>query len=98
MPHSKIGKWSVGFFGAFIFFLMLFYIIVATGQRGGETFFSNLALTIPMLLAGTCSVAGFVTGLIAIIKKRERSGLTYVAVVIGALVILWIAAEVLFPH
>jgi len=98
MPHTKMGKWSVSLISAFILFLLIFYVLVATGQRGGDTFFSNLTLTIPILLAGACGIAAFITGLIAIIKYRERSALTYAAVVIGALVTLWTAAEIIFPH
>ncbi|MBU0597916.1 hypothetical protein KKF61_02875 [Patescibacteria group bacterium] len=98
MPRTKIGKWSAGLIGAFVVFLALFYVIVATGQRGGEGFFDNLYLTISILLAGVCGVASFVAGLIAIIKQRERAVLVYLAVIIGALVTLWIAAEIFFPH
>ena len=98
MPKTKAGKWAVSMAGAFIVLLLVFYGIVISGQRGGETYFSNLALAIPITLAGVCAVAGLVVGLIAVIRKRERSGLVYVAIVIGALVTLWTAAEIIFPH
>ena len=98
MPKTKLGKWSVGLLGTIIVLLALFAVLVGTGQRGGDNFFSNLWLTIPMLLAGSCALAGMVVGLMAIIKKRERGWLVFVAVVIGAFVTLFIAAELLFPH
>ena len=98
MPRTKLGKWSVGLIGVFFICLLLFYALVISGQRGGESFFSNLALTIPMLIAGVCGIAALAVGLIAIIRHRERSALVYLAVVIGALVTLWIAAEFIFPH
>jgi len=98
MPHTKMGKWSVGLIGAFIVLMLIFYGFIIAGQRGGQYFFDNLYLTIPFVLAGACGVASFTVGLMAIIKQRERSALTYVAVVIGALVTLWIAAELIFPH
>ncbi|MFH1597877.1 MAG: hypothetical protein ABIB97_02285 [Patescibacteria group bacterium] len=98
MPKTKLGKWSVSLCGAFIVFLALFYVLVATGQRGGDTFFSNWALTIPILLAAIGGIGGFVIGLMAIFKQRERSWLVYLAVVIGALVTFFTAAELLFPH
>ncbi len=98
MPHTKMGKWSVSLISAFFVLMLIFYGFIIAGQRGGEAFFSNLTLTIPILLAGACGIAAFVTGLIAIIKYRERSALTYAAVVIGALVTLWTAAEIIFPH
>ncbi|MFC1687374.1 hypothetical protein ACFL0L_02250 [Patescibacteria group bacterium] len=98
MPRTTMGKWSVGLIGAFIFFMVVFFVLVESGERGGDTFFSNLALTIPILIAGACGVAGFVVGLIAMIRKRERSWLVYIATAIGAFIAFWISAEILFPH
>lgn len=98
MPHTKPGHWSVNLIGAFIVCLLIFLILIATGQTGGETFFSNLTLTIPILLAGISGIAAMIVGLVAIIKQKERSPLVFVAVAIGALITLWIAAEIIFQH
>lgn len=98
MPRTKLGKWSVGLLGAFIFFIVLLNVLIATGQRGGDTFFSNTALTIPLLLAGAGGIGGFVVGLMAIIKQRERGWLVYIAVVIGAFVTMFAGGELFFPH
>jgi predicted Abi (CAAX) family protease len=98
LPKTSWGKWSAGLIVAFILFLALFLILVASGQRGGETFFSNLLLTVPMLLAGTCGVAAFVTGLIGIIKSKERSILVYLAIFIGFDILVFCLGEVLVPH
>ena len=98
LPKTPLGKWSVGLFAALILFLVLFIILVSSGQRGGETFFSNLLLTVPMLLAGTCGVAAFVTGLIGIIKSKERSILVYLAILIGFDILVFCLGEVLVPH
>ena len=98
LPKTSWGKWSVGLVLAFILFFALFVILVASGQRGGETFFSNLLLTVPMFLAGTCGVAAFVTGLIGIIKSKERSILVYLAILIGLYILVFGLGEVLVPH
>ncbi len=98
MPSTKIGKWSVSLISAFFVLILIFYGFIIAGQRGGDGFFDNLYLAIPAVLAGVCGIASFVVGLMAIIKQRERSALVYLAVVIGALVTLFIAAEILFPH
>ena len=98
MPHTKIGKWSVGLIGAFFVLLLGFYLFVSAGQRGGNAFFSESSLTILLLLAFACGVAGFVIGIVAIAKQKERAMLVYSSVVIGALVTLWIASETYFPH
>lgn len=97
MPHTILGKWSVSLIGVFFVLLGVFFILVNTGQRGGDTFFSNLWLTIPMLIAGTCGFASLVTGVIAVIKK-ERGWLIYPVIAIGLFVTWFIGAELLFPH
>jgi hypothetical protein len=98
VPKTVLGKWSVGLIVAFFLFLASFFILVASGQRGGETFFSNLALTIPMLFAGSCGVAAFITGIIGIIKSKERSALVYVATAIGFFVLFFWLGEIISPH
>ena len=98
MPKTTLGKWSVALIFAFIVFLISFQLIVTSGQRGGETFFSALVLTIPILIAGICGVSAFVTGLIGVIRSRERSVIVYLAVTIGFLVLLFGLGEIIFPH
>ena len=98
LPKTSWGKWSVGLIVALILFFVLFVILVASGQRGDEKFFSNLLLTVPMLLAGTCGVAAFVTGLIGIIKSKERSILAYLAIFIGFEIMVFGLGEFLVPH
>jgi len=93
-----MGKWSTGLIIAFLLFLAVFLILVASGQRGGDTFFSNLALTIPMLLAGVSGVSALVTGIIGIVKSRERSVLVFMATAIGLFVLVFSLGEILFPH
>ncbi len=97
-PKTTMGKRSTGLIIAFFLFFAVFLILVASGQRGGDTFFSNLALTIPMLLAVVSSVSALVTGIIGIVKNRERSVLVFLATVIGLFVVMFSLGEILFPH
>ena len=83
---------------AFVVFFTAFHLLVASGQRGGETFFSNLVLTIPILLAGTSGVFAFLIGLISVIKNRALSILVYLAMLIGFLILIFLIGEVIFPH
>ena len=41
---------------------------------------------------------GFFTGLIGVIRSRERSILVYLAMIIGLCVLLFILGEIIFPH
>jgi cytochrome bd-type quinol oxidase subunit 2 len=93
-----MGKWSTELISAFFLFFAVFLILVASGQRGGDTFFSNLALTIPMLLAGVSGVSALATGIIGIVKSRERSVLVFLATAIGLFILIFSLGEILFPH
>jgi len=93
-----MGRWSIGLIASLFLFYVLFQLLVASGQRGGETFFSNLALTIPILLAGISGLSAFLTGIIGIIKSKERSILVFLATTIGFFVLTFWLGEVLFPH
>src|SRR3990167_8320277 len=73
LPKSNLGKKSVGFIVVFFALFGLFHLLIISGQRGGETFFSNLFLTIPALLMAISGVAAFFVGIFAIIKKKERA-------------------------
>lgn len=97
MPKTKLGKWSVACLGFFFAFFILARIIVASGQAGGETFFSNLYISIPMSLAGLSGVLAFFLGVIGIIKSKERSPLVFIAALIGLLILGFVAGEFLGP-
>ena len=95
IPKTHLGQWSIWLITVFI---VLFIIIVASGQRGGATFFSNLALSIPMVIAGITGLLAFFTGIIGIIKSKERSVLVFSSIIIGLFILVFVSAEILFPH
>jgi len=97
-PKTRLGRWSAWLIVAFIVFFGLFYLFVASGQRGGATFFSNLFLTVPVVIAAISGIAAFFTGIIGVIKDRERSFLVYLSILIGLIILLYCLAEIIFPH
>ncbi len=98
MPKTRPGRWSVGLIGAFIVFYAIFWLFVTSGQRGGATFFSNLFLAVPVVIAAISGISAFFTGIIGVIKDRERAFLVYLAIIIGLIVLLFCLAEIIFPH
>ena len=98
MSKTVLGKWSVKFITIFILFLAMFYLIISFGQRGGDTFFSNLWLTTPILIAGASGILAFITGIISIIKDRERSVIVFLSTALGLFVLIFILGEILVPH
>ena len=78
LPKTALGKWSIGLIVGSIVFVLLAVLI--------DTFFSNLANTIPntlMLLAGISGASAFFTGIIGIIKSKDRSVIVVIATIIG---------------
>ena len=97
-PTTKLGKTSFSLIIAFLLFLGAFYLFVASGETGGETFFSNTLLTIPFLLAAASGIAAFFAGLVAVFKEKERSVLVYLSIILGLLVLVFITGELVAPH
>ena len=97
MPSTDLGKWAGGLLVLALACFAAFFGFVMAGQRGGDTFFSNLTLTIPILISALAAIAGGVVGVMAR-RHDDRSIVVKLAVFIGAVVVLWIAAEIAFPH
>jgi hypothetical protein len=90
LPRTVLGKWSTWLVAGLIVFYVIAALVVASGQQGGGTFLDNLAISIPMALAGLCGVAAFFTGIIGIIRNRERAVLVFIATLIGLFVLVFI--------
>ncbi|MGI9622850.1 MAG: hypothetical protein ACR2PK_08445 [Acidimicrobiales bacterium] len=97
-PTTAPGKWSICAIIAFGLLLGCFALLVANGQRGGDDFFDNLWLTLPMVGAFVAAISALILGLVAIIRDRERSIAVIAATVIGLLVVGFGAAELILPH
>jgi hypothetical protein len=78
LPKASLGRWSVGLAAAFILFFVLSQVILGPGPA----YNMPLAYTLTIVVAGI-GVAAFVTGLISIIKSKERSILVFLTTAIG---------------
>jgi hypothetical protein len=56
------------------------------------------ALALTMLAGMVAGISAFITGLLAIIRQKENALLVYVSTVIGALLVLFLTGEIMFPH
>lgn len=97
-PTTVAGKWSTGLIIAFFVFILVFWIMVSLGVRGGEQFVLLDSLAIPMALAGVCAVLALVTSLIAIIRDKERAISVFMASAIGLYWVCLVVGEFLFRH
>ncbi|XOU94230.1 MAG: hypothetical protein ACNFW9_05290 [Candidatus Kerfeldbacteria bacterium] len=98
MIKTKLGKWSVGLMGSFILWMMILIILIITGQKGGDTFFSNPLLSISAVIAALSGFISLIVGLVAIIKHKEKAALVYISTFLSLLITIYIFAEIIFPH
>jgi len=83
LPTTRLGAWSMWLIIACVVFLILFQILMATGEQPGDTFLDNLKLSITGLMFAACGISAFLTGIISLIKNKERSILAFTSTAIG---------------
>jgi len=105
MPKTILGKWSLGLIAAMplLFFIgssftNLLYKSVLAGNTILKDIAGRPALALTLLSAMVSGILALITGLIAVTRQKERAPLVYVAIIIGAFLMLFLAGEVLFPH
>lgn len=105
MPKTDSGKWSVGLIIAMVVLIALgssftnsLYESVPSGNSILEDISNRPALALSMIAGMVSGIFAFITGLIAIIKQKERALLVFASTVIGAAALVFLIAEFLFPH
>ena len=82
-PRTTTGKWSVGLGIAFS-------VLICLKLLG--------AMPLPTSSIAALGLAGFVLALVAFFRKRDRSVPGPLPIATGVVILLWTAAELLFPH
>jgi hypothetical protein len=102
IPRTTLGKWSVVLIVA-----MPILFIIGTAMTdslykevpAGGTILADIlarpALALTMLAGMGAGISAFITGLLGMVRKKENGLLVYISTVIGALLILFLAGEVL---
>ena len=105
MPKTTVGKWSLGLIIVMPLLFVLgtsfansLYDSVAAGGTVIADISSRPALAITMLAGFAAGIAGFITGLIALFKQKDRAILVYASTIVGFLLVLYVIAEFAFPH
>ena len=105
LPGTSLGAWTLG-----LVVLMPVLFIIGSSLAGslyesipaGTTILADIEarpfLALSMLAGMAAGVAAFVVGLLAILKRNDRTLLVYAATVIGGLTILFLLGELAFPH
>jgi len=82
--HSKIGKWA--------FILLLLFIVLMYLK------FLAYRIPLPSPAIALLGVAAMVMGIVSFIKHKDRSILTLLSILVGLLIVVWVAAEIMYPY
>ena len=85
---STTGRWAA--------ILTLLFIVLMAIKLTALAMIIRLPLPTPFL--AVIGVAGFVMGVISIVKNKDRALLTLLSIPIGVLIIFWTLAEIVVPH
>ena len=96
-PVTRWGWATVGLFAGFVLSSAFFQLAVATGQKGGDTIFDNLWLSIPGLAGTVFALLATAAGGVAVFVRRERTTLVSLVFAIGLIVTIFTLAEVGVP-
>ena len=105
LPATALGRWSVVLIVAMPLLFVVgssftdtLYESVPAGGTIPADIAARPALALTMLAGMAAGVSAFITGLLAIVWQKEHALLVYASSVIGALFLLYLIGEVVFPH
>jgi len=95
-PSTRLGGWSVALAATFL----VLFIINATVFMPSTVDVPWRQVVLPFygIAMLSCGLAAGITGLIAVLRRRERSWLVWLAILPGLLVLFLVLGEFLVPH
>lgn len=97
LPRSRWGNVALILDAAGSVALVIFFLVISAGVRGGDTYWEQPALAIPITIAGACYVAGGAAVLVALLR-RDLAATVWFGLLVGVLVALFVVGEVTNPH
>jgi len=98
-PGTRMGWWAVGLGAAFVvMFIINSTVFMPAYQDATNTLWRQNLLPFYGIFMMLCALAAGVVGLIAVIKKHERSWLVWLTILPGAFALIFILGEFLSPH
>jgi hypothetical protein len=94
-PVTRLGWWAVGLLIAYV---VMSVINSAVFMRLAEAPWQHIVLPFYGILMLLCGLAAGIVGLIALIRKQERSWLVWLSLLPGVSVLFLLLGEFLIPH
>jgi hypothetical protein len=104
IPESNFGRWSVGLIVMMpiLFYIGMLFVDFYNFTPAGKTILKDIVgrpgVALSMLTGFVLGIAAFFCGVVGIIKKKDYSFLLFISTFLGFFVLLWLLAEILFPH
>ena len=100
LPKTSLGKWSIGLTIAFFLLFVLHQTFAATVRRNPLPNPSSPSPVILMVVVTdyVSGIISFLTGLISIIRNKERAFLVFLVVIAGFLALLFLIGEFLWAR
>jgi len=103
-PKSNLGKWSLGLILVLpiLFYLGMSFVSFYEAVPAGKTILRDIVtrpgVALPMLAGFVSGITAFFCGIIGVTRKKDYSVLIFISTLAGFFVLLWVFAEILFPH
>ena len=95
-PHTKLGRWAVGLGILFVvLFLINSFVFMPTSS---DAPWRQVVLPFYGIFMLLCGLAAGIIGLVAVIRRHERSWLVWLTLLPGLLVLFLVLGEFLVPH
>jgi hypothetical protein len=105
LPKSPLGWWSLGLVIAMVVLFFIGSSFTSTLYQSvpsGDSILADIAarpdLALTMLAGMAAGISAFITGLVVIIRYKEKALLVYLSTAIGALLIVFLSGEFISPH
>lgn len=76
-------------------FIKHIYLNTPSGNTILEDIYTRPGVAIPMLLGITLGIISFITGLISIIKNKNRNILVYISTILGGIITIYVLMEII---
>ncbi len=94
LPKTRLGKWSFWLAIVFVVLMMApWFLSRIISETVGIPFGFSFGML--SILSG---IAALVTGIISTLKRKERSILVFLAIIIGFFALVFIIGEFVVPH
>ena len=104
MPKTNLGKWSIGLILAmFILFAIglslpnILYESAPSSNTLLDDFVNRPLLALSMLAGVGAGISALITGLVAVLQRKERAILVFGSTLVGAAVTFFVITLFLFP-